>query len=327
MNARSIPICFPWTTQTKYLPDHHPFVDETDIRLCQMLMVDSRRPYRELADALGLSVAAVHGRVEKLREDGIIRRFTVNLSIACQGVVPVVVFGRSELPTADKASEMLAQDGMTYAYLVGAGNMVYVCGYLRSASDVEYYASHARSVVAMSSSTLGLETMGPPGDLTPVKGRECSNITALDRRIVDALRHDSRRSLIDVADELGVTAKTVKRHWDRLEEEGLVEKSIQWNPDASGDIIAFLHLDLIEGADRSAVGGALISRHGPNVVFFRTFSNLPGFLQLILWGRSLREVKEVIEGIEGDKDVRRGESFIVYKGYWFPTWRDYTERG
>jgi DNA-binding Lrp family transcriptional regulator len=46
--------------------NHPDAVDETDIRICQMLMRDSRLPYRELIDALRPSMAAVHARVERL---------------------------------------------------------------------------------------------------------------------------------------------------------------------------------------------------------------------------------------------------------------------
>jgi DNA-binding Lrp family transcriptional regulator len=287
-----------------------------------MLMRDSRMAYRELADALGLSVAAVHGRVEQLIDKGIIRQFTVNLSMACQGAVPVIVFGRSQLQSADSASIPLSKDDRTYAYLVGAGNMVYVCGFLRSGSELDGYARHAISTAAVAEPVVALETMGPPGDLRVIKGGPCQALSPLDLRILDALRTDARKPLTEVAEKLGITAKTVKRHWDRLEAEGLIEKSIQWSPDSSGDIIVFLHLDIQDGKDRHEMGGDIMARYGPNVVFFRTFINLPSFLQLVLWGRSLREVKEAMERLEREEGVLRASSYIVYKGYWFPTWRD-----
>jgi DNA-binding Lrp family transcriptional regulator len=184
-------------------------VDETDLRISQMLMRDSRIAYRELADALSLSVAAVHGRVEQLIEKGIIRRFTVNLSMACQGVVPVIVFGHSQLQSADSASVPLSKDGRTYAYLVGAGNMVYVCGFLPSGSELDGYAQHAITAAALVDPVVALETMGPPGDLRVVRGDPCQTLSPLDLRIVDALRADSRRPLTEVAEELKITAKTV----------------------------------------------------------------------------------------------------------------------
>ena len=54
----------------------------------------------------------------------------------------------------------------------------------------------------------------------------------------------------------------------------------------------------------------------------RRFSNLPSFLQVILWGRSLREVREVMDQIEKEEGIKHASSYIVHKGFWFETWRD-----
>lgn len=54
-------------------------LDETDLEILRMLVSDSRRPYREIADAVDLSAPAVSDRVSRLREQGVIRQFTVDI--------------------------------------------------------------------------------------------------------------------------------------------------------------------------------------------------------------------------------------------------------
>jgi DNA-binding Lrp family transcriptional regulator len=56
-------------------------MDEVDIRLCGLLMVNSRTPYRELAEALGLSLQAVHRRIQVMQEVGVIVGFPGGLAI------------------------------------------------------------------------------------------------------------------------------------------------------------------------------------------------------------------------------------------------------
>ncbi|MBS3761103.1 winged helix-turn-helix transcriptional regulator [Halodesulfurarchaeum sp.] len=56
----------------------HP-LDETDLEILRLLVSDSRRPYREIADAVDLSAPAVSDRVSRLREQGVIRQFTVDI--------------------------------------------------------------------------------------------------------------------------------------------------------------------------------------------------------------------------------------------------------
>ena len=56
-----------------------PELDATDVEILQHLMEDARRSYRDIADEVGLSPPSVSNRVERLRDLGIVRRFTVEL--------------------------------------------------------------------------------------------------------------------------------------------------------------------------------------------------------------------------------------------------------
>lgn len=53
--------------------------DDTDREILRLLTDDARRPYREIADRVDLSPPAVSDRIDRLRELGVIRRFTVDL--------------------------------------------------------------------------------------------------------------------------------------------------------------------------------------------------------------------------------------------------------
>jgi len=54
-------------------------LDETDLEILQLLLANARRPYSDIADAVGLSAPAVSDRVERLQEMGIISRFTLDV--------------------------------------------------------------------------------------------------------------------------------------------------------------------------------------------------------------------------------------------------------
>ncbi|OLS98697.1 AsnC family transcriptional regulator [Pseudonocardia sp. CNS-004] len=57
-------------------------VDDTDRLLLDLLRTDGRRTYSEMATEVGLSVAAVKRRVDRLREVGVITGFTVQVDHA-----------------------------------------------------------------------------------------------------------------------------------------------------------------------------------------------------------------------------------------------------
>jgi DNA-binding Lrp family transcriptional regulator len=53
--------------------------DETDVAILRYLAEDARRPFRDIGDAVGLSGPAVSDRVTRLREAGVVNRFTVDV--------------------------------------------------------------------------------------------------------------------------------------------------------------------------------------------------------------------------------------------------------
>jgi DNA-binding Lrp family transcriptional regulator len=60
-------------------------VDEVDRQLLAALQRDATRAYAALGQAVGLSAGAAHERVRKLREQGVIRRTTVDVDPAAVG--------------------------------------------------------------------------------------------------------------------------------------------------------------------------------------------------------------------------------------------------
>jgi len=54
-------------------------LDETDRQLLRLLLDNGRRPYSDLAEEVGLSAPAVSDRIDRLRELGVVERFTVDI--------------------------------------------------------------------------------------------------------------------------------------------------------------------------------------------------------------------------------------------------------
>ncbi|MEF8838056.1 MAG: winged helix-turn-helix transcriptional regulator [Haloarculaceae archaeon] len=54
-------------------------LDDTDRDIIRLLLEDARRPFSDIAEAVDLSPPAVSDRIDRLREMGVIRRFTVDL--------------------------------------------------------------------------------------------------------------------------------------------------------------------------------------------------------------------------------------------------------
>lgn len=55
-------------------------MDDTDRQIIQLLEQNSRQSFTDIAEEVGVSEGTVRNRVQKLRENGTISRFTVELS-------------------------------------------------------------------------------------------------------------------------------------------------------------------------------------------------------------------------------------------------------
>jgi DNA-binding Lrp family transcriptional regulator len=58
-----------------------PEIDDTDREILRLLAENARRSYSTIAEAVNLSASSVSERVRQLEQEGVIRRFTVDLDL------------------------------------------------------------------------------------------------------------------------------------------------------------------------------------------------------------------------------------------------------
>jgi DNA-binding Lrp family transcriptional regulator len=295
-------------------------MDKTDIVLCQLLLGNSRRSYRELAETLNLSVTAVHKRIQDLIESGIIRKFTAKLSIFQLGAVHVLVFGGSKLNSVQSLLGKLESNGLVYWLAVGGGNYLYIGAYLQSISELEGLVNFVKENAEIPEPTVGITTFPMLRGSVPDAGKR--NLYPLDYQIIGSLEENSRKATSEVADELGVSAKTVRRRLAQMVKNRLVELSIEWYPDASNDILSVLHVYLKPDAGKNTMNG-LCQKYAPNIGFYWGFSNIPALCIAIVWTSRVKDLQSIRENLEKEAAVQSVAPNILYTGYIFKTWRDY----
>lgn len=102
-------------------------LDSTDLDILSMLTADGRRSYSSIGDAVGLSGPAVSDRVTRLRESGVIDRFTVDVNrAAVRAGVPVFV--RVEPGREDVAAvreRLAAEDAVEHLFVTADGAIMF----------------------------------------------------------------------------------------------------------------------------------------------------------------------------------------------------------
>ena len=290
-------------------------MDRTDLALCKMFLENSRVSIREIGDRLGLSVAAVHARIQALRDAGIIKTFTARVNLMALRCSIAFIWGASRARSNEEILSRLKKDEHVYWVAFGGAGFVYVGTYLRSPAELDAVASSVSRDADILEPTVGLLSMGSGLPEEPVLER-------LDARILQALHRDARKSVADVAEEIGLSAKTVGRRLGRMVHEGSIELSMEWYPDAANDVIALWHLDLGPGADRDKATALLTNRYGPNLLFTMAFGNLPRLVFAGTWAGSMKELRDLQDRIGLEAPFARASPNVLYTGYMYDTWRD-----
>ena len=102
-------------------------LDETDLEILQLLVADARRPYNEIADAVDLSPPTVSDRIDRLKELGVVRRFTADLdrSLLSEGVAVLVDLHVEPGRVSEVRSGVEDIDGVEHVFVTAGGNVVF----------------------------------------------------------------------------------------------------------------------------------------------------------------------------------------------------------
>ncbi len=291
-------------------------MDEVDLRLCLLLRENSRIPYRELADKVELSVNAVHSRVTNLREKGIIGGFQTKLSEgALKDSLRILIHGQSSLTDLEEAVKDLSEDQNTFKVASTSDDHLYVHGILPDISRMSDHVEYVPEVTGMDNPEVFLPSY--PGR----RPHQDMELKRTDYEIIRSLREDSRKSLSDVAEELDVSTKTIRRRIDKMEDVGTLEHTIKWYPIYSDDFIGFLHGEVIEGK-RDQKLSSIKNEYFPNVFEVEKASNHPDKVLIKIWANTLDKIQRIKKELSSTEYFTDLKTRMFYDIEYFETWRD-----
>jgi len=294
-------------------------MDKNDVILCQLLLANSRMPYRELAEKLDLSVTAVHNRIQSMIDLGIIRRFNTTLSLIAKPAIHILIYGTSKTNSINNLKTKLAKQGSIYWLAVAGGNSLYIGAYLKHLAELDGLVRFVRENAEMPEVTVGLTNSPIPPNITAMNIK--TKLCELDYKIIRALKDNSRKATADIAEEVGASAKTVSRRLAYMTKNFLVQFSIDWYPDVANDIMSVFHINLKNDSNPNSAN-QILQKHYPNTLFYWSFSNIPNSYFFMVWTPTSKELKETRETIEQNPAVQFVVPNVIYAGSIFPIWRD-----
>ena len=298
-------------------------MDDTDLNLCQLLIANARRPQRELADELGISVAGVHRRIQSLVDQKVVKGFTANISSACLHAVHAQVDGICECQSVEGALDRLGAIGSVSSVLTSAANLTALTLILRRIEDLGPTVEQVRDILQMPKPRVTISTTIYVG-ANPI-GKDFTSereLSRIDYRIINSLHYNCRKPIIDVADEIGITPKTARNRLELMESEGLIEYGLSWEPARTAGTCFIVRIDLKPQVDRSEFINQINKRFGARFILTFVHSNELDYLCGYCWAPTVAQHNDLVGALKADEKVKDVRSGIVHNEWSFETWRD-----
>ncbi len=272
-------------------------MDEIDFIILKKLLENSRVTYRELGEIINMSVSAVHKRVNKLVEEGIIDGFIARPSVISLKYLWVLIFGTSSAKSMGDVSKELGQHESIKAIAIAGNKYFYISAYLRNISELQEFSSYVSKTAQIAEPTVGIINtpyITEPEPLTPI-----------DYKILRSLNKDSRKSITDITDDTGLSPKTVRKRLDRMIENNLAEFIIELRLLYKDCFVNIFHLFLNEGTNMNSAINHINEKYSQNFSHCLSYSNIPNFITLHTWAKSPQDSQKIHEDLqtEGFKDI------------------------
>jgi len=272
-------------------------MDEIDLIIIRKLFENSRLTFRELADITNMSVSTIHKRIQNLIDDGTINAFIVRPTMISLKGLWLIACGASNAKSMDIVSQELGNHESINLISIASGKFLYIGAYLRDISELQEFTSFLTKTSHISDPSIGIINI--PYITTP------ETLSSVDYKILKTLNRDARKTLTDIGEDVGISAKTVRKRLDRMVEHRLAFFTIEWTPKSTNNFITIFHIYLNEGTDINSTLQHIYQKYAQNIVYCLTYSNIPNYITMHTWAKTSIDTQKIQEELqtEGFKDV------------------------
>lgn len=288
-------------------------MDEIDLIIIRKLLEDSRLTFRELAEITNISVSSVHKRIQSLIDDGTINAFIVRPTMISLKGLWIMASGASSAKSMDLVSQELGNHESINLVTIASGKYLYIGAYLRNISELQEFTSFLTKTSQISDPSIGIINI--PYMTTP------ETLSSVDYKILKTLNRNARKPLTEIGEDVGISAKTVRRRLDRIIDNKLAFFTIEWTPKSENNFITIFHLYLNKGIEMNSTIQHLYQKYAQNIVYCLSYSNIPNYITMHTWAKTSMDAQKVQEELqnEGFKDVIPR---IVLYGNYYDCWVD-----
>lgn len=287
-------------------------MDTIDFKILKLLKRNSRSSFLSIASSLDLSGRAVQTRIERMINDGVILSFDIGFDGSLLGlnahILKVTVKGdflKSKLLTELKKIKNI------YFVTFNIDNNLTILFHYDSLKDLEKTIEKIGFIKYIEK----IEPQIPRSHhSTEIK------LSPTDWKIIHSLNHNARKKNHEIAKELDVSTKTIKRRLDRLIIENVIFFTIDVDiSKANGYIIYVLSIGLEIGVKREEIYSEIKNK-------FNNIWGVVGTVQpaigLFMYAQRLSEIEGAVEKMKEINGVRTVKPLLCTSYHRSTEWYD-----
>ncbi len=207
-------------------------MDALDRLILNELSYQCRISFSKLAEKFDVSLTTIKNRVETLVEEGVIQRFVVQLPLDILRASFAVVTLEIEMDTKPDDLFILGNHPLIMALGVGYELQGFAIAVYRTNDELSQALNHLQSS-AFVRSAQAYPVVAPPSPIDRSRSKGIEDLKKIDWRILKSLQGDGRKSLGDIASDIGSSVPTLRKRLAFMRKHNLIEESIQINPAAT----------------------------------------------------------------------------------------------
>ncbi|MFW9870425.1 MAG: Lrp/AsnC family transcriptional regulator [Candidatus Thorarchaeota archaeon] len=299
-------------------------MDALDRLILNELSYQCRISFSKLAEKFDVSLTTIKNRIETLVEEGVIVNFVVQLPLDILHANFAIITLDIEMDTKSDDLKALGIHPLIMALGVGYELQGFAIAVYRTNDELSQALSHLQSSILVRSAQ-AYPVVAPPSPIDRSLSKGIEDLKKIDWRILKSLQWDGRKSLGDIASDIGSSVPTVRKRLVFMRKHNLIEETIQINPAATSRrfvVMLMMRTPLIVQMEHFELEQTIREKFGETYwISFRMASQPELMLAFVV--DSVNQVAPIrSELVSLFEDTEVTHQMIVPEWIYFPDFRD-----
>jgi len=288
-------------------------MDDKDLEILKLLLFNGRSSYESIAKKIDLTPYLIKKRINNLVDLGVIQKFTTNINFLL--FESSVCYSLAEIRPGTDQQELIERIGQLDAVSGGAISLQNKMQIIHIYSDDYAFKKNLEDLMQFDE-IINIENFILL--IPPSLSFKNERLTKTDWKIVNSIKDNCRKTDVEIANELGISTKTVKRRIKYLTENSITLFMIDLDTSAS-DFLSYLLIVKFQKIATESYNQ--IMNIVKNFFYVWRVANQEAFI-ITVFINKLREIEEQVKEIEKLPYVKDVISYVPTRMYYFESWID-----